>query len=470
MKTSKLVIESNLENPLLINNKFYHLKSNHVEWKGKKFYIATHGTKKLNFIQKIGCACIGIFLALISKKIDSFVWLYKADYGKDAIGVVIKPNAENPSPGQIQRLIKKRQMNDLFEQACKYRDGIEGAPNLPLAKKWFGLALKKNHPQATAEWKKVTTSLILNSGSENGVLEWAAFTCSKEIYKIFKDAYKNSILNLSSPYIAKIGGTLLATAENSTEFYCKTMPFNPKMQETLEKHHSELSTHLQIKGLIPKTEKVETEIPNGGICKGMVMDFFSQVNAIPMDENFESSLIKIAKKYEYHSKTKAIALQSVYEQALDIMPEVEEDLSYKNKKWNKKKRQGLSKTKKISEILYQSLKQKVVFLPHMGIVGSHKDKDYLKKWLKEPDGNYDMGIETSEGRHALALVKRGGVIYLWDPNFGLIKCLGNPKYPWTNKFHKLIGFSPIHKISKFLYSNYGKTSNHCIEINRIEPV
>lgn len=480
------LIESNLENPHIIKNKLYHIQPGEIKqkWNGKRVYLATHETKKLNFLQRIMCLYIAVASAMVFKKIACKVWFNKALAGKDTIAIAINSsdNSKNSSTDKLDLMIKNRQMNDLFEQGCRYRDGTEeGAPNLPLAKKWFGSAVKNNHPSAPTEWKKVTTSLVLNGylekrskkGSQSALLNLAAYykgEGKKDEAQKWKNFYRDRNFKFFHPKFAKWGGTLLVTSENTPKCYYKSMLFNPKLQETLNKHISDFFSHLQSKGILPAEEKFEPQDVNDGICAGIVMDFLSRVNAIPVNEDFETHLIKIAGKYECQSKVKSIALHSVYSQAHEMISEVEEDSSHKNKELTKKEKQILSKSKKIRSVLYQKLKQKMVSLPHLGIIGSQNDKNYLTKWLKEPDGNYEFVTQTPSGGHVLALIKQKGVIYLWDPNIGLVKCLGDPKYPIRNKFFELIGFSPIHKISKFLYLVYGKLSNHYIEINRVEPM
>lgn len=63
-----------------------------------------------------------------------------------------------------------------------------------------------------------------------------------------------------------------------------------------------------------------------------------------------------------------------------------------------------------------------------GTRGAKSDADYLQPLASQPEGTYQLVLQTEGNQHSTLFVKKGDSAFFWDPNFGLFKCSGtNPE-------------------------------------------
>lgn len=285
----------------------------------------------------------------------------------------------------------------------------------------------------------------------------------------WENLYKKNEFDRIAPMIDKIDGTLLCIANNSSQINEIDLTYREGSREKLLTKQTKVMIDLKTRGMISPDEDlpIDRGKVKGGVCTGMVFEFFARLLETSSKGNAESQLLPIARPFECRSGTSAVASQVIYShlhaKAFGSI--------LKKHVFSHIKEPGLFTLKELQiitrietnleaqEALYGIRGIKNTPMPELGIPGSFSDSDYLNHWFDHttPESNYVVGIKTMEtgGYHTIALLKRAEQVYLWDPNIGLVKCSSE---------------NPVKFISQYLSTNYPETANHEIDISRIDPI
>lgn len=259
--------------------------------------------------------------------------------------------------------------------------------------------------------------------------------------------------------IVDLGGELLTLSLNIPQLEEDIRLADSNMAAAFSGEVARIKTVLEATGEISQEETI-TPKKMGGICAGMVMEFIFELQAKPFPPS-KQFLQAVADRFSKRPGVTAVALQALYlhlfyspklilTHMINSLPSSSSPhLPFLTQK-NLRDRDLSSK-----QPIFHVLGQKQVVLPQLGVPGEIDELQCLSRWLKEPDGMYALGINIIGDRHDLCLIKSQSQIYLWDPNFGLIKC--PTKDPET-------------MIINFLARKYPGLPNHNLDIRRVESI
>jgi len=242
---------------------------------------------------------------------------------------------------------------------------------------------------------------------------------------------------------------------------------------------------------------MDAEFPKGGVCFGMTLEFIYRFQALK-EGSYEERVTDVAKKYETRSGITATALQALYESLMrkenkvllsaggKALPNAFEIKNPSNRQVTvigpgekselvleisdigqenmKKLVPGHYKLveekpfalldKDIEKKMFGLLGKKISPMPELVDQKEASNKSRLEKWMRAPDGEFQVSAKTKSGSHSFVLLKNKGKVYLWDPSSG---GFGFPKA------------ISVEMIDKYLVNAYG-IENNFLQISRIESI
>lgn len=277
----------------------------------------------------------------------------------------------------------------------------------------------------------------------------------------WEEEFKKTYRNLYSATIEDLGGRYLTTATNNPyvefSFIISKGNVSPEFWNVFE------DTVSQLKKVDPLIQ-IENDFsyPDRGACAALIIEFNFHLSKLTSNDDFETKLLTVAKNYECSPGVTAVARQVIYD---NLFNQIRNGTVKRVRTYSIKPEYSIIEFTMIdqSEVnssaakyLFNAFGQTIVKFPNLGLPGSRTDEEYLKEWYETADGNYEISVKvTEDSTHSMGIFKNGDQTYIWDPNFGLIKCSLN---------------NPVETILKYLSTFYPEVKNHHLDISRIEPL